>query len=65
MKPIICHAPAAIALLAATVLLIIATISAPVVNHIGFVVVRLPEDARGDEIIFGTFGYCVEHGAEK
>lgn len=48
-------------LLAATVLLIITTISAPVVNDIGLLKVTL-SNATNDhysEVSFGTFGYCV------
>lgn len=65
MRAAACHIPAAILLLAATILLIVASISAPVVNNIGMLVVRLPENARGNDLIFGTFGHCVEHGADK
>lgn len=65
MRAAACHIPASILLLAATILLIVASISAPVVNHIAILVVRLPEDASGEELIFGTFGHCVEHGADK
>ena len=61
----ICHIPASLLLLAATIFLIVASISAPVVNHIGILVVELPENSRGNQIIFGTFGHCIEHGAEK
>ena len=65
MRAAVCHIPASILLLAATILLIVASISAPVVNHIGILVVKLPENAKGDELIFGTFGHCIEHGADK
>lgn len=61
----ICHIAASVLLLAASILLLVASISAPVVNHIGILVVKLPEDAKGDEITFGTFGYCIEHGGDK
>lgn len=48
-------------LLVATVLLVITTISAPVVNDIGLLKVTL-SNATSDhwsEVSFGTFGYCV------
>ncbi|KAI1764198.1 pali-domain-containing protein [Hypoxylon sp. FL1150] len=49
-------------LLAATVLLVITTISAPVVNKISMLKVNLYDQASGDRnptITFGTFGWCV------
>lgn len=48
-------------LLVATVLLIITSITAPVVNDIGLMKVKL-SNATNDhysEVSFGTFGYCV------
>lgn len=48
-------------LFAATILLIITSISAPVVNDIGLLKVKL-SNATNDhysEVSFGTFGYCV------
>lgn len=48
-------------LLVATALLIVTTISAPVVNDIGLLKVQL-SNATNDhwsEVTFGTFGYCV------
>lgn len=47
-------------LLIATVLLIITTISAPVVNDIGILKVTLSNatDDNYSQISFGTFGYC-------
>ena len=47
-------------LLVATVLLIITTISAPVVNDIALLKVTLSNatDSHYSEISFGTFGYC-------
>ncbi|KAI0386980.1 pali-domain-containing protein [Hypomontagnella monticulosa] len=51
-------------LLAATVLLIITDISAPVVNNISMLKVNLDDRAtstdRHPQITFGTFGYCVQ-----
>lgn len=43
-------------LLAATVLLLITTITAPVVNSISMLDVKL---ANGSTVSFGTFGYCI------
>lgn len=47
-------------LLASTVLLIITTISAPVVNDIGMLTVKLSNatDEHHSKVTFGTFGYC-------
>jgi hypothetical protein len=48
-------------LLVATVLLIITSITAPVVNDLGLMKVKL-SNATNDhysEVSFGTFGYCV------
>lgn len=47
-------------LLASTVLLIITTISAPVVNDISMLKVTLANatNEHYSEISFGTFGYC-------
>ncbi|PSR84162.1 SUR7/PalI family-domain-containing protein [Coniella lustricola] len=48
-------------LLAATVLLLITTISAPVVNDIALLKVTLGNatSSHNSEVSFGTFGYCV------
>ncbi|KAF7563458.1 hypothetical protein G7046_g659 [Stylonectria norvegica] len=46
-------------LLAATVLLIIVDISAPVVNDISLLKVNLAASRKGDQVTFGTFGYCI------
>lgn len=43
-------------LLAASVLLVITTISAPIVNSIPILKVNL---ANGSDVSFGTFGYCI------
>lgn len=47
-------------LLATTVLLIITTISAPVVNDIGILKVTLSNATshHHSQVSFGTFGYC-------
>lgn len=48
-------------LLVSTVLLIITSITAPVVNDLGLMKVKL-SNATNDhysEVSFGTFGYCV------
>jgi hypothetical protein len=48
-------------LFAASVLLLITTISAPVLNDVGLLHVTLQNftDFRHSSISFGTFGYCV------
>lgn len=48
-------------LLAAAVLLLITTISAPVVNDFALLKVRLTNssDFHRSEVSFGTFGYCI------
>jgi len=46
-------------LLAATVFLIITDISAPVVDDIGLLKVQIGGGNSGNELSFGTFGYCV------
>lgn len=48
-------------LFAATVLLVITTISAPVVNNLGLLKVNLGNatSSHQTEVVFGTFGYCV------
>ena len=53
---------ASVLLLAAMILFIVASVSAPVVNSMGILVVRLPREVRGDTVTFGTFGHCVENG---
>ncbi|OLN85632.1 putative membrane protein [Colletotrichum chlorophyti] len=49
-------------LLAATVLLVVTSISAPVVNNISILTVKLGGSQSG-EITFGTFGYCIRGGS--
>lgn len=64
-RPGFCHVLASVLLLAATVLFIVASVSAPVVNGLGVLVVRLPREVRGDTVVtLGTFGHCVENGDE-
>jgi hypothetical protein len=46
-------------LLAATVFLVITTISTPVVRDIGILKIKMPDGTSGSEISFGTFGYCI------
>lgn len=46
-------------LFAATILLVVVSISAPVVNNIALLRVDLADTIAGDEVTFGTFGYCV------
>lgn len=61
-RPGFCHILASVLLLAATILFIVASVSAPVVNSMGILVVRLPRDVQGDTVTFGSFGHCVENG---
>lgn len=53
----------AILLLIASVLLIVTSITAPVVNNMAIMTVDLPNGLRGEEVSFGTFGWCVQEGA--
>jgi len=46
-------------LFAATIFLIITDISAPVADEIALLKVKLGSNANGDEVSFGTFGYCI------
>ncbi|KAL2874325.1 hypothetical protein SGCOL_010496 [Colletotrichum sp. CLE4] len=46
-------------LLVATILLVITSISAPVVHNISLLTVKLGDTSAGNEITFGTFGYCI------
>ncbi|KAK8138977.1 hypothetical protein PG984_002357 [Apiospora sp. TS-2023a] len=48
-------------LLVATVLLIVTTITAPVVHHLSVLKVRVNDASQHGEINFGTFGYCVDN----
>jgi len=50
-------------LFAATIFLVITSITSPVVNNIGLLTVNLPNAARGSEISFGSWGYCIQDGA--
>ncbi|KAI3535749.1 pH-response regulator [Colletotrichum abscissum] len=51
-------------LLVATILLVITSISAPVVHNISLLTVNLGDTSAGNEITFGTFGYCVRGGSD-
>lgn len=53
------HHFGAFLLFAATVLLVVVDITAPVVNDISILKVNLGNSATGSGITFGTFGYCV------
>ncbi|TVY64291.1 pH-response regulator protein palI/prr-5 [Lachnellula suecica] len=52
-------------LFAAAILLLITTISSPVVNHIGVMKITLSNSTNGANSVvsFGTFGYCIEHAS--
>ncbi|KAK1964532.1 pH-response regulator [Colletotrichum eremochloae] len=50
-------------LLAATVLLVVTSISAPVVHNLSLLTVKLGQSSAGREITFGTFGWCVIGGS--
>ncbi|TVY92895.1 pH-response regulator protein [Lachnellula willkommii] len=52
-------------LFAASILLLITTISSPVINHIGVMEVKLTNSTNGHNSVvsFGTFGYCIEHAS--
>ncbi|KKA26593.1 hypothetical protein TD95_005417 [Thielaviopsis punctulata] len=51
--------------LAATIFLIVTTVSAPVANSFGLMTVTLPEDVKGSSVVFGSFGYCIKDGARN
>ncbi|KAH6985985.1 actin cortical patch SUR7/pH-response regulator pali [Ilyonectria sp. MPI-CAGE-AT-0026] len=53
------HHFGAFLLFAATVLLVVVDITAPVVNDISLLKVDLGNSADGSAVTFGTFGYCV------
>lgn len=55
------HHVGAFFLLAATIMLIVVSITAPVVNHIALLKVR----SQGDGVNFGTFGYCLLRSGQK
>jgi hypothetical protein len=55
------HHVGTILLFAAVGLLIVADVSAPVVNNLALFRVNLGDNVRGDSITFGTFGYCVRN----
>lgn len=46
-------------LLVATVLLIITDVSAPVVHDIGILKINLGNGDNGNQVSFGTFGFCI------
>lgn len=52
-------------LFASSILLLITTISAPVINDFGLmrVTLRTGDGFHHSSINFGTFGYCLVHGA--
>jgi hypothetical protein len=52
-------------LLVATALLIVTSISAPVINDIGLLTVNLQDETIGKEVSFGTFGYCIQESVRK
>ncbi|CAK7265490.1 hypothetical protein SEPCBS119000_001538 [Sporothrix epigloea] len=60
-----CHHIGSFLLFAATILLIVVSISAPVINHISLLKVQMNDISRGSTpaIEFGSFGYCqVDNG---
>lgn len=61
MKANFCHMIGSFLLLVATILLIVTSITAPVVNRLAILTVDLAEDSSaGKEVAFGTFGWCVQ-----
>lgn len=61
MKANFCHMIGSFLLLVATILLIVTSITAPVVNSLAILTVDLGEDSPvGKEVSFGTFGWCIE-----
>jgi len=61
------HHIGTVLLFIATIFLVIASISSPVVNKIGLLTVNLSEDIPGTatEVSFGTWGYCIQDGAPE
>lgn len=62
------HHIGAILLLAATALLIVVDITAPVVNDLALLKVDLASSSSGSAVTFGTFGYCIldaDNGKDK
>lgn len=54
------HLIGSVFLLAATALLIVASISAPVINQLAILKVDLGDNnSQGSSINFGTFGWCL------
>lgn len=53
------HYFGAFLLLVSTVLLIVVSISAPVVNDISLLWVDLDNSSPASEVTFGTFGWCI------
>lgn len=53
------HLIGSVLLLAATALLIVADISAPVINGLAILKVDLGDNNSAGRVNFGTFGYCV------
>lgn len=52
------HHIGTVLLLAATALLIVASITAPAVSSLAILRVQLDGGAQGSEVTFGSFGYC-------
>jgi hypothetical protein len=54
-------------LFAATVFLIIPSITSPVINSLGLLTVDLRDSApgSGSEVSFGSWGYCIQDGNGK
>jgi len=55
----IIHHFGAFLLLIATALIIVTTISSPVVHDLGILKVDMSGSFRGSKVSFGTFGYCI------
>ncbi|SPN97309.1 related to palI protein [Cephalotrichum gorgonifer] len=65
MKTSICNIFGSALLLVAAILLIVASVSAPVVSTVSILTVVPPANATAGEITFGTFGHCVQYGGDK
>jgi hypothetical protein len=48
-------------LLAATALLIVVSVTAPVVNDLSLLKINFSGSSSVDRITFGTFGYCIQN----
>jgi len=58
------HFFGAFLLLAASVLILITTITAPVIDNFAILKVSLRDQSQGTSVRFGTFGWCIIDGGK-